>query len=225
MDHVIVRTVARAAPEDVAALRPFSVATIHEAMGRRGLMDVTVRPVQSERRIHGTAVTVRCHVGDNLMLHAAVEYVREGDVVVLATASPSTEAMLGDLLATSLRAHGCVGVITNAGVRDSAELRAMEFPVWAAAVHAQGTVKATAGSVNVPIVCAGSLVRPGDVVVADDDGVVVIPREEAASVAVASKERIEREAQVRSRLAAGKLGVDLYGLRSKLDDLGVRCRG
>jgi 4-hydroxy-4-methyl-2-oxoglutarate aldolase len=166
-------------------------------------------------------VTVLCQAGDNLMLHAAVEVVTEGDVVVVATTSVSTDGMFGELLATSLAARGCVGLVIDAGVRDVAALNDLRFPVWSRAVHAQGTVKATPGSVNVGVVCGGVAVAPGDVVVADDDGVVVVPRTEAASVADAAEARLSREERTRARLAAGELGIDIYGLRNRLAALGV----
>jgi 4-hydroxy-4-methyl-2-oxoglutarate aldolase len=166
-------------------------------------------------------VTVSCHPGDNLMIHAAVETCRPGDMLVVTTTSPSTDGMLGELLATSLRAHGVIGVVIDAGVRDVAELRAMQFPVWARAISPQGTVKSSPGSVNVPVVCAGQAVRAGDAVVADDDGVVVVPRERAEAVLSAARQREASEAGKRERLAAGELGVDMYGLRDVLAQLSV----
>jgi 4-hydroxy-4-methyl-2-oxoglutarate aldolase len=167
-------------------------------------------------------VTVSCQAGDNLMLHAAVEVCHAGDVLVVVTTSPSTDGMLGELLATSLAAHGVVGVVIDAGVRDVAVLRAMRFPVWARAISPQGTVKASPGSVNVPVVCGGQPVSPGDVVVADDDGVVVVAREDVTTVLSAARDREAAETAKRARLAAGELGLDMYGLRSLLADLGVR---
>jgi 4-hydroxy-4-methyl-2-oxoglutarate aldolase len=180
-----------------------------------------IRPIQDGAVVAGSAVTVSCHPGDNLMIHAAIETCRPGDVLVVGTTSPSTDGMIGELLATSLRAHGVVGVVIDAGVRDVAPLRAMGFPVWAQAISPQGTVKASPGSVNLPLVCGGVLVRPGDDVVADDDGVVVVPRERAAGVLTAGREREANEAEKRTRLAAGELGVDMYGLRARLAELGV----
>lgn len=220
--HVIVRSDAAPDPDAVAALREQGVATVHEAQGRRGLLGPQVRPVQEGVTIAGRAVTVLSHPGDNLMVHAAVEQCRPGDVLVVATTSESTDGMFGDLLAVSLQARGVVGLVTGAGVRDVADLRRMAFPVWAHAISAQGTVKASPGSVNVPVVVAGALVTAGDVVVADDDGVVVVPRTEAAAVAAAGEARLRNEADKRARLAGGELGLDMYGLRAELERLGVR---
>jgi 4-hydroxy-4-methyl-2-oxoglutarate aldolase len=175
-------------------------------------------------RIAGSAVTVSCHPGDNLMIHAAVETVRPGDIVVVTTTSPSTDGMLGELLATSLAAHGAIGVILDAGVRDVAELREMGFPVWARAISPQGTVKASPGSVNVPVVAGGQVIDPGDAVVADDDGIVVVPLARAGSVLDAARKRTANEAAKRAKLAAGELGVDMYHLRPLLERLGVEYR-
>ena len=174
--HVVVRDVVRTDASVLAGLAELGVSTVHEADHRRGALDPTIRPIQAGARIAGSAVTVSCPPGDNLMIHAAVETCRPGDILVVTTTSPSTDGMIGELLATSLRAHGVVGVVTAAGVRDAAELRAMEFPVWARAISPHGTVKASPGSVNVPVVCGGQIVHPGDAIVADDDGVVVVPR-------------------------------------------------
>jgi 4-hydroxy-4-methyl-2-oxoglutarate aldolase len=219
---VIVRSIDRPAPEVVNGLAAAGVATIHEAAGRTGLMEPAIRPIQDGVRIGGSAVTVLCPPGDNMMIHAAVEVVQPGDMLVVATMSHSTDGMLGDLLATSLRGRGCVGLVIDAGVRDVAELRAMEFPVWSAAIHAQGTVKASPGPVNAPVVCAGVHVEPGDVVVADDDGVVVVPRSRTTDILDAANDRLAREADTRRRLEDGELGLDFYGLRDKLEALGVR---
>lgn len=219
---VIVREIGRPSPEVVTGLIEAGVATIHEAAGRTGLMEPTIRPIQDGMRIGGPAVTVLCPPGDNLMIHAAVELVQPGDTLVVATTSRSTDGMFGDLLATSLRSRGCAGLVIDAGVRDVADLRAMAFPVWSAAIHAQGTVKTSPGSVNVPVVCAGVLVEPGDVVVADDDGVVVVTRSRAAAVLDAADDRLAKETDARRRLEGGELGLDFYGLRSKLEALGVR---
>lgn len=220
-DKQVVRRISRADPVHIAGLGFAGVATVHEAYGRRGLMDPGIRPIQIDGGIAGSAVTVLCPPGDNLMIHAAVEVVGEGDVLVVATTSYSTDGMFGDLLATSLTARGCVGLVIDAGVRDTAELRRMGFPVWSRAVHSQGTVKATAGSVNVPIVCGGIKVNPGDVVIADDDGVVVVSRPAASLTLDSSNARLEKEEAVRLRLEEGELGLDLYGLRDRLDGLGV----
>lgn len=219
--NVVIRNIQRASPESIASLGDAGVATVHEALGRRGLLGTAVRPIQKGTRIAGSAVTVSCHPGDNLMIHAAVEVCRDGDILVVTTTAPSTDGMFGELLATSLRARGCIGLVIDAGVRDVAELEAMGFPVWSRAVSAQGTVKATPGSVNVPVVCAGQRVEPGDVIVADDDGVVVVPRREADAAGDAAAARMAREEETRKALAGGELGVDRYGLRQKLADLGV----
>jgi 4-hydroxy-4-methyl-2-oxoglutarate aldolase len=221
MSHKIVRTIHRTDPEVIRSLEQLGVATVHEAQGRTGLMKPYLRPIYPAARTAGSAVTVSCQPGDNLMIHAAVSVCLPGDVLVVTTTSESTDGMFGDLLGVSCRAHGVVGLIIDAGVRDTAELTAMNFPVWAKAVSAQGTVKSTAGSVNVPVVCAGAAVQPGDVIVADADGVVVVPRERAAAVAALGRDRVAKEEQTRERLRRGELGVDFYGLREKLKQLGV----
>jgi 4-hydroxy-4-methyl-2-oxoglutarate aldolase len=222
MGHVVVREIDRADPGVIAGLAGAGVATVHEAAGRTGLLAPEIRPIQQGVRLAGSAVTVLCHPGDNLMIHAAVEVVRPGDILVVTTASRSTDGMFGELLATSLAVHGCAGLVIDAGVRDVAELRAAGFPVWSRAVHAQGTVKASAGSVNVTVCCAGQIVRAGDVVVADDDGVCVVEREAAADVLRASEARIAKEAAYREVLSSGTLGLDHNNLRPLLDKLGVR---
>lgn len=219
---IIVRNIERAAADVIAGLAGVGVATAHEAAGRIGLVGTGIRPIQEGTRIAGSAITVLSHPGDNMMIHAAVEVVQEGDVLVVTTTSPSTDAMFGELLATSLAQRGCAGLVIDAGVRDVAELREMGFPVWASAIHAQGTVKATAGSVNVPVVCRGAHIEPGDVIVADDDGVMVVPRSRAPEVLDAARARLAKEDQTRKRLEAGELGVDFYGLRNKLEELGTR---
>ena len=224
MSHVIVRSGAFPDPEAVTTLARVGVSTAHEAQGRTGMLAAYLRPIFPGRRIAGRAVTVLCHPGDNLMVHAAVEQVRPGDVLVVATSSPSTDGAIGELLATSLRAQGAIGIVLDAGIRDVAELTAMDFPVWSRAVSAQGTVKATPGSVNVPVVVAGALVNPGDVIVADDDGVVVVPRRTAPDVARKAAEREQNEATKREKLAGGVLGLDMYDLRPLLDRLGVVYR-
>lgn len=205
----------------VADLRRAGVATVHEAMGRAGLLAASMRPIYPGSRIAGRAVTVLSQAGDNLMIHAAVEQCRAGDVLVVATMSPSTDGMFGELLATALQTRGVVGAVIDAGARDIADLTAMQFPVWSRAICAQGTVKATGGSVNVPIVVAGALVHAGDVVVADDDGVVVVPLAKAKQVAHASNERIRNEARTREAFLAGTLSLDLMDLRTTLADVGV----
>ena len=220
--HYVVRSVERADPGLIAALGSAGVATAHEAAGRVGLLGPAVLPRQEGVTIAGSAITVSCHPGDNLMIHAAVETCCPGDVLVVTTTSPSTDGMFGDLLATSLRARGVIGLVIDAGVRDIATLRAMGFPVWSRAVHAQGTVKASAGSVNVPVVAAGQVVRGGDVIIADDDGVLALPVPAVERVAEAASKRLTAEESKREALAAGTLGVDLYDLRPLLADLGVR---
>jgi 4-hydroxy-4-methyl-2-oxoglutarate aldolase len=221
MPHKIVRRIERPDSQTVKLLGELGVATIHEAQGRTGAMLPYMRPIYSSARVSGSAVTVSCHPGDNLMIHAAIEYCKPGDVLVVVTTSESTDGMFGDLLGTSCQAHGVLGLIIDAGVRDTTELTEMKFPVWAKAISAQGTVKASPGSVNVPVVCAGMLVNPGDVIVGDADGVVVVPRASAAEVAKASQQRIAKEEKTRALLAKGELGVDIYGLRAKLKELGI----
>jgi 4-hydroxy-4-methyl-2-oxoglutarate aldolase len=219
--HKIVKNIPRPDPEAVKILGELGVATVHEAQGRSGLMKTYMRPIYPTAKVAGPAVTVLCQAGDNLMIHAAVAVCKPGDVLVVTTTSDSTDGMFGDLLATSLQAHGVLGLIIDAGVRDVSELTAMDFPVWSKAIGAQGTVKATAGSVNIPIVCAGAAIQPGDVVVGDMDGVVVVPREKAGEVAKASQARVAKEEKNRHSLRSGELGLDMYGLRAKLKELGV----
>jgi 4-hydroxy-4-methyl-2-oxoglutarate aldolase len=221
MKHRVVRNIPRADAEVIRTLGEQGVATVHEAQGRAGLMRPYMRPIYPAARIAATAVTVSCQPGDNLMIHAAIEVCRPGDALVVATTSESTDGMFGELLATSCQAHGIAGLVIDAGVRDVADLTEMNFPVWAKAISAQGTVKASPGSVNVDVVCAGATVSPGDVIVGDQDGVVVVRREEAAEVARLGAERIAKEQNNRKRLRAGELGVDFYGLRAKLAELGV----
>jgi 4-hydroxy-4-methyl-2-oxoglutarate aldolase len=219
--HYIVRKIDRAAPEVIARLGIAGVATAHEAAGRIGLIGPRLQARQVGHAIAGSAVTVSCHPGDNLMIHAAVEVCQPGDVLVVTTTSDSTDGMFGDLLATSLTARGVLGLVIDAGVRDIAMLRQMGFPVWSRAVHAQGTVKASPGSVNVPVVAAGQIVGPGDVIVADDDGVLVLPIDLVNAVADAAVVRLANEESKRDTLASGILGMDLYSLRPLLDTLGV----
>jgi 4-hydroxy-4-methyl-2-oxoglutarate aldolase len=219
---IAVKHITRADPGSVAELAKHGVATVHEAMGRVGLLDTYMRPIYPGAKACGTAVTIFAHPGDNWMLHVAAEMLEAGDVAVLGTSSDNTDGMFGDLLATSFRARGAVGLVIDAGCRDAADLRDMGFPVWSKAVHAKGTVKATVGSVNTPIICAGALVHPGDVVVADDDGVVIVPKLQAAKVAAAAAARETKEAGTRKRLALGELGIDLYGMRETLAKAGLK---
>ena len=221
MSGVIVTGPPKADPKDVEAIAAYGTATVHEAMGRTGLLGTRLRPVQQGVRVAGTAVTVLSWPGDNLMIHAAVEQCGEGDVLVVTTTSPSTDGMFGELLATSLRSRGVAGIVIDAGVRDVADLTAMDFPAWSRAIHSQGTVKATAGSVNIPVVCAGQLVCPGDIVIGDIDGVCVVPKQNDAEVVTSSQARLAKEAKAREKLRAGELGLDFYGLRAKLTELGV----
>ncbi|MFD7065256.1 4-carboxy-4-hydroxy-2-oxoadipate aldolase/oxaloacetate decarboxylase [Streptomyces sp. NPDC059906] len=221
MSGVVVTNPPKADAEDVEALAAYGVATVSEAMGRTGLLGPGIRPVQQGVRLAGTAVTVLSWPGDNLMIHAAVEQCGEGDVLVVTTTSPSTDGLFGELFATALQRRGVRGIVINTGIRDTQELREMGFAAWSRAVSAQGTVKATGGSVNVPIAVDGQVIRPGDVIVADDDGVVVVPRERARQVAEASEAREQKEAATRAAFLEGQLGLDRYGLREKLKELGV----
>lgn len=223
-EHVVIREIDRADQAVIAGLATAGVATVYEAQGRRGLLDTEIRPIQRGARIGGSAVTVSSAPGDNLMVHAAIEVLRAGDVLVVALTEPALYGVVGDLLATSMRAHGCVGLVIDSAVRDSAELNELGFPVWSRGIYSAGTAKATAGSVNVTVMCAGATVSPGDVIVADDDGVVVVRRDEAGSVLNATQQRLDKEAATRTRLEAGELGVDFYGLRDTLSDLGVQYR-
>jgi 4-hydroxy-4-methyl-2-oxoglutarate aldolase len=222
MKPVVVTGPPRADPAVVAELGELGVATVHEAGGKSGLLGTGLRPVWAGARAAGTAVTVLCGPGDNLMLHAAIEQAGQGDLIVLTTTSPSSDGFVGELIVTSLLARGVTGLVTTTGVRDIAAIRAAEFGVWSRHVSAQGTLKATAGCVNVPVVIGGVVVHPGDAVVADDDGVVCVPRTLAAQVAADGRARVQREDEARTAFSRGELGLDRYGLRPVLDRLGVR---
>ncbi|TDD39245.1 4-carboxy-4-hydroxy-2-oxoadipate aldolase/oxaloacetate decarboxylase [Actinomadura sp. KC06] len=221
MRTIVVTNPPRADAALTDALAGHGVATVHEAMGRTGYLGPSIRPVHLGSRIGGSAVTVLSWPGDNLMIHVAVEQCRPGDVLVVATTSPSTDGMFGELFATALQHRGVRGLVIDAGVRDVAELHAMGFPVWSAAVSAQGTVKATPGSVNVPVTIGGQVIRPGDTILADDDGVLCVPREDAASAVAAAQARAEKEEATREAFRRGELGLDRYGLRARLPELGI----